>query len=427
MIDRRGLIAATLALPFVRRSALAQAPADYAPQLQRAIDIAQRGDGIVMIPAGVRHVSRLRITGAVRLIGAGGASRLVALGPEPLLTIARADSVSLENVVFDGDGRAPGGDIGLIEARDVGELAFLDCAIVHAAGYGMRTERCGGRIARSSFANVTQAAIHCLDSTGLSIADNRIEDCGANGVQIWRSAPGYDGSIIRDNRLTRIRADPGGNGPYGNAISVYRAGGVASTGNVVREAAFSAIRYNSGSDALIANNRCFDVGETALYVEFAFQGAVVSGNVVDGASTGISVTNFDQGGRLAAVSGNLIRNCTKQPPQGGVNFGLGIHVEADTAVSGNAIDNAAFAGLSVGYGVGLRDVVAADNVASDCGYGVAVSVAPGAGGATIKDNRIARARRGAIVGMAWDAVASADLVQDAAKYPLLAISGNVAD
>jgi len=53
-----------------------------------------------------------------------------------------------------------------------------------------------------------------------------------------------------------------------------------------------------------------------------------------------------------------------------------------------------------------------------------VSVAPGAGGATIRDNRIARARRGDIVGMAWDAVASTDLVTDAAKYPLLLISGN---
>ena len=49
----------------------------------------------------------------------------------------------------------------------------------------------------------------------------------------------------------------------------------------------------------------------------------------------------------------------------------------------------------------------------------------GAGGATIRDNRI-RARRGAIVGMAWDAVVSTDLAKDALKYPLLAISGNEA-
>src|SRR5476651_1391589 len=99
MIDRRSLIAATLALPLVRRSALAQAPVDSAPQLQHAIDLAQRGDGIVEMPAGVRHVSRLRISGAVRLIGKGQASRLIALGPGPLLTIERADRVGLDNLV----------------------------------------------------------------------------------------------------------------------------------------------------------------------------------------------------------------------------------------------------------------------------------------------------------------------------------------
>ena len=157
---------------------------------------------------------------------------------------------------------------------------------------------------------------------------------------------------------------------------------------------------------------------------FGFEGAVVSSNVIDGASTGVSVTNFDQGGRLAAVTGNVMRNLTRPLPQGGDIFGIGIHVEADTTVTGNAVDNAAFAGLSLGYGVGLRDVVAADNVLSDCGFGIVASVAPGAGGATIRDNRIARARRGAIVGMAWTAIASSDLAAEAAKYPLLAMSGN---
>jgi uncharacterized secreted repeat protein (TIGR03808 family) len=425
MINRRSFLAAAPALAAWRTGgARAEAPGDSAPALQRAIDIAQRRDGLVAIPPGVSHVSRLRIAGNVRLVGAERSSRLLAMGAGPMLAIDRADSVAIENVAFDGAGRASGGDTGLIEARDVADLRFVDC-MVERAGYGLRAERCGGRVERSTFRTLLQSAIHSLDATGLSIVDNRIEDCGANGLQVWRSAPGYDGTILRDNRLARIRADPGGNGPYGNAISVFRAGGVSCTGNVIREAAFSAIRYNSGSDALISSNSCFDIGETAIYVEFGFQGAVVSANVIDGASTGISVTNFDQGGRLAAVAGNVARNCVNRLPQGGDIYGVGIHVEADTAVTGNVVDNANFAGLRLGYGVGLRDVVAAGNVVSDCGFGIAVSVAPGAGGATIRDNRI-RARRSAIVGMAWDAVVSTDLAKDAAKYPLLAISGNEA-
>ena len=36
-------------------------------------------------------------------------------------------------------------------------------------------------------------------------------------------------------------------------------------------------------------------GETALYVEFEFTGAVVASNVVDGGVMGISVVNFMQG------------------------------------------------------------------------------------------------------------------------------------
>jgi len=35
---------------------------------------------------------------------------------------------------------------------------------------------------------------------------------------------------------------------------------------------------------------------------------VIADNVIDGAETGISVTNFDQGGRLATVHGNIVRN-----------------------------------------------------------------------------------------------------------------------
>ncbi len=425
MPTRRKLLAAAFALPAVwrARQAFAEDAADAAPLLQRAIDEAQRSGRVVSIPAGTSRVSRLKIAGDVRLVGAGRASRLVGLSPGPLLSIERAASVSIENVAFSGAERG-GGDAGLIEARDVADFRFSDCVIERASGYGLRLERCGGRIERSSFRNLAQSALHSLDATGLAILDNIAADCGANGLQVWRSAQGYDGSIIRGNRIERVRADPGGDGPYGNAISIFRAGGVSCTGNVVRQAAFSAIRFNSSPDAIIANNNCYDIGETALYVEFAFQGAVVAGNLVDGASEGISVTNIDQGGRLATVTGNVLRNLVKPTPQGGENYGVGIHVEADTVVNGNIVDNARFAGLTLGYGVGLKDVIATGNALNACGYGIAASVAPGAGGATIRDNRIVGSRRGAIVGMEWEKLASADLIAEAAKYPLLTIAGN---
>ncbi len=424
MVNRRRFIAAALALPALWRARSAYAAGDGAPMLQRAIDEAQRSGRVVMIPAGATSVSRITISANVRLVGAGRSSRLIALDPGPVLAIGRAENVVIENVALDGARNSPGGEAGLVEARDVANLRLIDCAFEHARGYGLKLERCGGRVERSSFRDLSQSALHSLDAAGLTIADKDVDGCGANGLQIWRSAPGYDGAIVRDNRIGRIRADPGGDGPYGNAISVFRAGGVSCHGNVIRAAAFSAIRFNSSSDALIANNACFDSGETAIMIEFAFEGAVASSNMVDGASTGISVTNFDHGGRLATVTGNVVRNLTRPLPQGGANAGVGIHVEADTEVSGNAVDNAAFAGLSLGYGVGLSDVIATGNILTGCCYGIAASVAPGAGGATIRDNRIVRARQGAIVGMEWDRVAAPDLVAEAAKYPRLTIAGN---
>jgi hypothetical protein len=94
-------------------------------------------------------------------------------------------------------------------------------------------------------------------------------------------------------------------------------------------------------------------------------------------------------------------------------------------VSGNAIDRASGSGLSLGYGSGLRNVLATGNFVGDCDVGAAVSVAPGAGSAAVTNNSFARSRRGAIVGMAYDRIVAADLIAEAARYPQLVIAGNV--
>src|SRR5205814_1615437 len=84
-----------------------------------------------------------------------------------------------------------------------------------------------------------------------------------------------------------------------------------------------------------------------LYAEFGFEGALIASNTVDGAAIGISVTNFNEGGRLAVVQGNLVRNLLPRRPGGtdpGDGAGIGIYVEADSAVSGNVVENAPTAG-----------------------------------------------------------------------------------
>ena len=52
------------------------------------------------------------------------------------------------------------------------------------------------------------------------------------------------------------------------------------------------------------------------------------------------------GGRLAVVQGDLIRNMTRNPPDGTeANRGTGNTVQADTAVTGNVIENTPSVGI----------------------------------------------------------------------------------
>ncbi|TIR78362.1 MAG: TIGR03808 family TAT-translocated repetitive protein, partial [Mesorhizobium sp.] len=81
--------------------------------------------------------------------------------------------------------------------------------------------------------------------------------------------------------------------------NAFRAGNVIISANVVSDCAFSAIRANSSSNLQITGNTCSRSGETGIYSEFSFEGAILSNNLVDGAANGISIVNFNEGGRMA--------------------------------------------------------------------------------------------------------------------------------
>jgi uncharacterized secreted repeat protein (TIGR03808 family) len=89
------------------------------------------------------------------------------------------------------------------------------------------------------------------------------------------------------------------------------------------------------------------------------------------------------------------------------------------------VENAPFIGIAAGWGQYLRDVTVSANVVRGADYGIAVSVAPGAGAAVIADNLISGARLAAIVGMEWNKPVTGDLSKDgAARYAQLSIGGN---
>ena len=190
-------------------------------------------------------------------------------------------------------------------------------------------------------------------------------------------------------------------------------------GNRISRAAFTGVRGNAASNLQITGNTITDVGEVAIYSEFGFEGVVIANNTIDGAALGISVTNFNEGGRLAVVQGNLIRNLKNKRPAGtdpNDAAGVGIAVEADASVTGNVIENAPTAGINLGWGKYLRDVSVVGNVVRTAGYGITVSVADGAGTAVIAGNLIAGGVRAApIVGMDFAKAVTGDLAQGAAR------------
>jgi len=327
--------------------------------LQRAIDRAAGARLPLVLAPGVYRARALVLPTGARLIGVPGATRLVAIDDTPLIVARGSDYILLSGLILDGSGKALPENAGLVQLAAGRGIAVRDCEIIGAGRNGIVLEGVEGEITGTTITGAIAAAIHALDSRGLVIARNTIRDIANNGIQVWRSQEGDDSTQVLDNRIDDIAAQSGGSGQNGNAISVYRAHNVSVRGNRIRNAAFSAVRGNAASNIQITSNICTALGEVAIYAEFGFEGAVIANNTIDGAAIGIAVTNFKQGGRMAVVQGNLIRNLVPRRPVGtdpGDGNGIGIGVEADTAVTGNVTENAPVAGISPGWGQYLRDV-----------------------------------------------------------------------
>jgi uncharacterized secreted repeat protein (TIGR03808 family) len=335
--------------------------------------------------------------------------------------------VSLSGLLVEGGNRPLPERRGLLQFENCRSLKIVDCEIKASGRNGVVCIGSSGQIANTNVSETADVAIHLLDCA-MVIARNRIEGAGNNGVAVWRSKPGEDGSIVVENHIVHISNRLGGSGQYGNGVNVFRAAGVMVRNNRIADCAFSAIRGNAASNLHITGNSVSGVREVALYAEFGFEGAVIANNSVDGAAVGVSVTNFNEGGRLAVVTGNIIRNLVPRRPAGtdpGDSAGIGVSVEADSTVSGNVIENAPTAGISLGWGQYLRDVAATGNVVRKADIGIAVSVVPGAGTALIANNVISETRRGAIVGMARSKPITGDLaVGGMEQYAHIALNGN---
>lgn len=366
--------------------------------IQRAIDRSAETGAPVLFPPGRFVCGALTLRDGSALIGAHGKTHLIARDAGALMTGTGVGSVRLEGLTLDGGGFAE---------------------------HLVRLEGCSGVVTDCAIVGAREAGVFSLDSTGLVVSFNRISQCANNGLQVWRSATGSDGTQVLSNRIEDIGAVAGGSGQYGNGINVFRAGDVQVSGNVIRRCAYSAVRGNAASNLQIIANSCRDLGEVAIYAEFGFEGAVIAQNVVEGAATGIAVTNFREGGRLASVQGNLIRRLKRRPLEPIDKRGEGITVEADSVVSGNVIEDAESMGIAIGWGPYMRNVAASGNIIRNARVGIGITSDQTAGACLVTGNMISGAKRGNIRAFNHSGLIGTDLVFEETRTARVRISDNL--
>lgn len=400
---------------------------DQSAKLQDLIDRAAAMGQPVFLPAGTYEVANLELRDGSRIVGVPGLTRLVYRGDGHLMAAQDIRRLSLSGITFDGANRwLADYTEGLLSFRSVDDVTIEACEITGSRKCGIYLARCGGRIDTTRISGATDAGIWAIEGKAFSIRNNQIFDCGNGGILVHRWTKGEDGSVIAGNRVARIGATNGGTGQYGNGINVFRADNVLVSQNHVSDCAFSAIRANSASNITISGNQAFRSGETAIYAEFEFEGALITGNIIDGAAIGISVANFDHGGRLSTVSDNIVRRIANKGPYVPTisSFGFGISVEADTLVSGNLVEGAETAALAIGWGPYLRNVIVSDNILRDSPEGMRVSVVEGAGQTVIRGNIVEGADKGAILGYRWKERVGDELSDGETDYGHLGIADN---
>jgi uncharacterized secreted repeat protein (TIGR03808 family) len=395
-------------------------PDDQTNALQRAIDASAQARVPLWLPAGTYIAADLLLPSGAQLFGIRGATRLMLGHGASIVASSRADQVTLQGLVFDGREQFLPEGRGLITLRNTRGVRILDCYIQESGGLGIALSGVEGEVAHTTIIGAAKRGIHANDSRGLVIINNTIFNCAGGGIAVSRDQRGDDGTQLTGNRVEQIRV---AGDMRGDGITVLRAANVVTADNRIRNCAASAVRAIEASNLHVRGNAVGAIGEIAILAEGSLEGAVISGNSVDSAGGGISVADRAQSGRLVVCQGNLVRNLRRGNPVAG--HGIGIAVEADSAITGNVIEGAPLAGILAGFGKNLRDVTVTGNMVRTAPIGIGVSAAPGAGSALVAHNLIAGATTGAVIGMEDGKAVTGDLARDETfRFAQITVSGN---
>lgn len=448
-LTRRGFLANGLSLAALSASWL-KARASSDPVAARTLTIQQgcvdaARKGAAYVPeAGILTVYPLQLPEGARLVGKQGKTILRSVGDMPVLVGKNLRSALVETIVFHGNNARPADPLsGLLYFEDVEQFQLHGLEIAGAGGVGIFNSGSGGEVFGCSLHDIGEAGYHSLDGRGVEFGrsgdGNRVHNCGNAGVRIWTSAAWkLDGSRVRNNEISAIRADGGGDGQNGNGVNIFRAADVVVENNTIDNCAFSAVRNNSGKDFVARGNRCSNSGERAMYAEFDFKNATFENNTITSSAAGLSLTNFDRkrnvgcGGRAV---GNQISHLLDKAPDSdwaadpAANAAkVGIEAEGDILVEGNTIVGPLRIGIECGFGAALRAVICRDNRISGADYGIAfTALAPAGPSTNISNNHIVDAVKARIVATQYGEVLGGDLFGRASGIPAVYLGVNFSE
>lgn len=400
----------------------ANTSADQSRNIQSALEKATASGQPLFLPAGRYIAERLNLPSGSRLLGIGADTIIQGTGNAPILIGDNAQNVAVATLTIAGKRSGPTA-VNLLRFAGVSNFDLRNIVVKDGGGNGMRLDGSAGRIEDSQFSGFGLSALHAQDSVGLLISNNYITDCDNGGIRVWRSKEGQDGTIVTGNRISAIYSQSG-NGQNGNGINVYRADEVIVTDNHISDCDFSAVRLNTTNNTIVRGNMCTNLREVGIFSEFAFSGSIIADNIVDEAAYGISMTNFNDGGRLAVCNGNMVRNIWPSSPTNPDTRPVGIMAQADAAVTGNVVENVPGVGIAAGWGPFLRDVLIANNTVTNAKVGIGVTVADGAGKVHVTGNMIADADYRAISGFAWVDPQGSELATNPDQFANVSVEGN---
>ena len=391
----------------------AGSPDDQTDALQRAIDASADARVPLWLPAGTYIAADLVLKSGTQLYGVRGATRLLLGHGAAIAACARADQVTLQGIVFDGRSQFLPEGRGLLSLREVRGLRILDCYLQESGGAGISLIGVEGDVSYPTSVGARSGGITTEEGRGVTLSHNTVFQCGLHGVRVVRAQRGHDGTQILANRVEQIGA---------SGIVIEQASAVIVADNQVRRCQASGVHAKHNASLHVRGNAFSASGDFAVRAEDGLDGAIIAGNTINDAAGGISVSDHEDGGRLVACQGNLVRNLRGDGSNG---RGVGIAVEADSAITGNVIEGAPLAGILAGFGKRVRDVTVTGNVVRTAPIGVGVSVESGGGSALIAHNLIADVSQGAVVGMAGGRAVTGDLTgSEPSRFASITVSGN---